>query len=82
MGVNLSIEARVRALELLAAAGLNFLSADERKRLMAVAFVTAMGEDGPGPILGSLCRLNQAAEQPPPSDYHRTQNEGAGDQQK
>lgn len=81
MGVNLSIEARVRALELLAVAGLNLLSADERKWLMATVFVTAMAEDRVGQILGSLCRLNQAAEQTPPADYHRPQNEGTCYQQ-
>ena len=81
MGVNLSIEARVGALELLAVAVLTTLSEDARKRLMAEVFVAAMGEAGAGPTLGSLCRLNQAAEQAPSTECHGAQNEGACNQQ-
>ena len=71
MGFNTSIEARVRALEFVVDKSLAQLSEDQRRMLLAEVFVAAAAEDRDGQILGALGQLSQSAEQAPPADKNR-----------
>ena len=81
MGQNKSIEARVRALELLVDKSLAQLSADQQKRLLAEVFIAAAVEDQDGQILEALCKLRQPAKQAPPTDDNRPDTEDGCDEQ-
>lgn len=81
MGTKSAIEARVHAMETLAAAALQALPEETRGLVMAEAFVIAMNKDRDGKLLTALCRLSATKQTPAAIDQRRHSEDSCNQQQ-